>query len=252
MHVRVVALDGSPATMRMCATRNALRFIDALPLLYASGLLSLIRTGRARRQRIGDVVAGTTVIVESGGTLLRTPRWLLPATTVLATVASIGLIVATQRADRRSAGIRRLVATGFPGDNSQPPAAGTWQAIGTTTFSRGYGDDAAGQLLAREWQISRTCGPNSCSISLTRQLVDGPPLTAQLIPEPDGWHATFPDRTYVCAQIGGQDVTWRQHSTWVLHFIDNGRSAEAHERNVSSAPACGWGTNTVDWTGHRN
>ena len=252
MHVRVVALDGSPATTRMCAIRNAMRFVDALPLLYASGLLSLIRTGRARRQRIGDVVAGTTVIVQSGGKPLRTPRWLLPTAAVLATVVSVGVIVAARRAERRATGLSQLVATGWAGDNSQPPAPGSWQAIGTTTFSKGYGSEVAGQQLARAWQISRTCGPNDCSISLTRQVAGGAPQTAQLIPKPDGWHATFPDQTYVCGQVGGQVITWQQHSTWVLRFANQGMLAEAHERNVSFAPACGWGTDTLDWIGHHS
>jgi uncharacterized RDD family membrane protein YckC len=67
MNVRVVALDGPAVTMRMCAIRNVLRFIDVLPLLYASGLVSLVRTGRSRRQRIGDVVARTTVVVSGDG-----------------------------------------------------------------------------------------------------------------------------------------------------------------------------------------
>lgn len=97
MNVRVVALDGSPVTMRIRAVRNVLRFIDVLPLYYASGLLSLITTGRSRRQRIGDVVAGTTVVVSRDGKQMRTPRWLLPACAATATLVSIGWIVATLR-----------------------------------------------------------------------------------------------------------------------------------------------------------
>jgi uncharacterized RDD family membrane protein YckC len=92
-HVRVATLTGAPVTGRQVAIRNLLRLADALPIFYASGLLSVMRTGRARRQRIGDVVAGTTVLVDADGTPLSTPRWLLPAATILATVASIAVIL---------------------------------------------------------------------------------------------------------------------------------------------------------------
>ena len=97
MNVCVIAIDGSRVTWRMCALRNLLRFIDALPLLYASGLLSLMRTGRARRQRIGDVAAGTTVVLGARGNRLRTPRWLLPASALLATFLSVAFFVAALR-----------------------------------------------------------------------------------------------------------------------------------------------------------
>ena len=93
-HVRVATLSGATPSARQLAIRNALRPLDALPLLYASGLISLMRTGRARRQRVGDVAAGTTVVLDASGRPLRTPRWLLPVATTLATLASIGFIIA--------------------------------------------------------------------------------------------------------------------------------------------------------------
>jgi uncharacterized RDD family membrane protein YckC len=131
MNVRVVALDGSAVTMRMCAVRNVLRFVDVLPLWYASGLLSLMRTGRARRQRIGDVVAGTTVVVGRDSRQLRTPRWLLPLCALTATLVSVAWIAAALHARRQLGRPTQTVATGFAGDNSQAPALGTWQALGT-------------------------------------------------------------------------------------------------------------------------
>jgi uncharacterized RDD family membrane protein YckC len=92
-HVRVATLTGARPTNRQVAVRNVLRVLDALPLLYASGLISLMRTGRARRQRIGDVLAGTTVVLDDAGKPLPTPRWLLPGATILATLVSIAVIV---------------------------------------------------------------------------------------------------------------------------------------------------------------
>lgn len=78
--LEVVTLDGARPTAGALALRNALRVIDSLPIFYASGLLSLMRTGRKRRQRIGDVLAGTTVVsTDPARQSLRTPRWLLPS-----------------------------------------------------------------------------------------------------------------------------------------------------------------------------
>jgi uncharacterized RDD family membrane protein YckC len=93
--VCVVALDGSPITLQMACARNMLRLIDALPLCYAGGLLSLTRTGAGRRQRIGDIAAGTTVAQAAGARrTLPAPRGFLPVATVLATAASIAAIAA--------------------------------------------------------------------------------------------------------------------------------------------------------------
>lgn len=88
--VRVVALEGGRATALQALVRNALRVIDALPLLYAVGLIAMARSGGTRRQRIGDLAANTTVTLGAGGRPLRTPRGLLPA----AVLASIALSVA--------------------------------------------------------------------------------------------------------------------------------------------------------------
>ena len=88
--VRVVALEGARATALQALIRNALRIVDALPLLYAVGLLAMARSGGTRRQRIGDLAAGTTVTLQATRRPLRTQRWLLPA----AVLASIALSVA--------------------------------------------------------------------------------------------------------------------------------------------------------------
>jgi uncharacterized RDD family membrane protein YckC len=85
----VVTLDGERPGPGALALRNALRLIDSFPVFYASGLFSLMRTGRKRRQRIGDVVACTTVVsTDPARQSLRTPGWLLP------TVCSIALLLA--------------------------------------------------------------------------------------------------------------------------------------------------------------
>lgn len=60
MGIRVIRLDGTPLRFGAVAIRNVLRFVDSLPIFYATGLISIVVT--ARNQRIGDLVAGTVVI----------------------------------------------------------------------------------------------------------------------------------------------------------------------------------------------
>ncbi len=90
--VRVVALEGAPATALQALIRNALRVIDAVPLLYAVGLLAMARSGGTRRQRVGDLAAGTTVMLVQGRRPLPTPRWLLPAAVFVSTAFSVAAI----------------------------------------------------------------------------------------------------------------------------------------------------------------
>jgi uncharacterized RDD family membrane protein YckC len=91
--VRVVTLDGAAAGAGAIAARNLLRVLDALPLLYALGLLAMARSGPTRRQRLGDLAAGTTVLPAGGRRPLRTPRTLLPAA-VLVSLALTGAVLA--------------------------------------------------------------------------------------------------------------------------------------------------------------
>jgi uncharacterized RDD family membrane protein YckC len=91
--IRVVSLDGQPAAPKAIALRSVLRAIDALPFSYLSGLISMVRTGPERRQRLGDVVAETKVIAVGGHAANRgTAEWVLPAATILAVaVSAIGI-----------------------------------------------------------------------------------------------------------------------------------------------------------------
>jgi uncharacterized RDD family membrane protein YckC len=96
--LRVVTLDGQVPAPKAILLRSVLRIVDQLPAWYASGLINVVRTGPNRRQRIGDVVAGTTVIAAEGRSAQRgTPGWYLPAATLAATAISIlGLYGVTQ------------------------------------------------------------------------------------------------------------------------------------------------------------
>lgn len=57
--IRVVRADGGPPGLAESLVRNVLRAVE-LPLAYAPGILA-VALG-ARRQRLGDVVAGTLVV----------------------------------------------------------------------------------------------------------------------------------------------------------------------------------------------
>ena len=79
MKLRVVRADGRPAGMREVAVRTILRVIDN----YLVGLIVMLATGE-RRQRIGDLAAGTIVVDASG------PAVADPAPAADAEVAEVG------------------------------------------------------------------------------------------------------------------------------------------------------------------
>jgi len=58
--LRVVRVDGRPLSVGSIWTRNLLRIIDWLPVLYLLGGISVLVT--ANSQRVGDRWAGTTVV----------------------------------------------------------------------------------------------------------------------------------------------------------------------------------------------
>jgi uncharacterized RDD family membrane protein YckC len=60
MKLRVVRADGGSTGMREIAVRTALRIVDGM-FLYLVGLVVMLVTGQ-RRQRLGDIAAGTMVV----------------------------------------------------------------------------------------------------------------------------------------------------------------------------------------------
>lgn len=62
--ITVVRENGEPCTYRGAAIRTAFRVVDWLPAVYLAGLTSMVVT--ARRQRLGDIAAGTVVVREDG------------------------------------------------------------------------------------------------------------------------------------------------------------------------------------------
>jgi uncharacterized RDD family membrane protein YckC len=60
--IRVVSADGSRPGLGQVVGRTLLRVVDALPIFYIVGLITVLATGRGRRQRVGDLAAGTFVV----------------------------------------------------------------------------------------------------------------------------------------------------------------------------------------------
>jgi uncharacterized RDD family membrane protein YckC len=65
LKLRVVRADGAPAGMREIAVRTVLRVVDGVGA-YIVGLIVMLATGQ-RRQRLGDLAAGTIVVDASAG-----------------------------------------------------------------------------------------------------------------------------------------------------------------------------------------
>ena len=59
--LRVVRADGSRADAGPIVIRNLVRLVDWLPFLYIVGGVTVFATGE-RRQRLGDLAAGTRVV----------------------------------------------------------------------------------------------------------------------------------------------------------------------------------------------
>ncbi|RKH19358.1 RDD family protein [Corallococcus sp. CA041A] len=62
MHIRVVREDGSPVGFFESAVRNLCRAVDFLPVLYATGCITMLLDSRHRR--LGDMLAGTVLVRE--------------------------------------------------------------------------------------------------------------------------------------------------------------------------------------------
>jgi uncharacterized RDD family membrane protein YckC len=60
--VRIVALNGSAASLGQHLLRNIFRLVDSLPVVYSVGLATTIAT--RRHVRIGDIAAGTLLVYD--------------------------------------------------------------------------------------------------------------------------------------------------------------------------------------------
>ena len=163
--LRVVAADGGQADARAIAIRTVLRFVAALPTCYASGLVTMLRTGRARRQRIGDVAARTMVVAVDGPAVDRgTPGWMLPAATIVALLMSALLIFGIARSSSQplSATDRGAFMAGCERSGEASPEI--CECVLARLEAEGYNTTGAQRQLLdhlREDAASGTLGPDS-------------------------------------------------------------------------------------------
>ncbi|MGZ4183914.1 MAG: RDD family protein [Solirubrobacteraceae bacterium] len=123
--LRVVTADDGDADPQAIAIRSVLRIVDTLPVWYVSGLVSMVRTGPARRQRIGDVAAHTKVVAVEGRALGRgTPGWMLPSATILALLMSAVSTFGIAHGDSRPSTVRdrAVFMTGCERSSAGSPA----------------------------------------------------------------------------------------------------------------------------------
>jgi hypothetical protein len=216
--------------------------------LYNLGLIGYFaRLHRARLSQFTDPMTGEIGVP---GGRLPLPRGLRHAPWAFLAEIAVLLVL------HGGTGPSIPVAHGFPGDNTQAPAVGTWQASGVVISTAGYSGSTPGLREERLWQIDESCvRPGSCSYSISREILGErnpePPLTAALIPERDGWHATFPTREYVCHETPSETIDWPEHLSLVLRFTDGGDVAEANGRDYSYTARCGYGTSLVRWRARR-
>jgi hypothetical protein len=92
MGLVVLMVNGLPITPAGCLIRNLLRFVDALPLGYAFGIVCILLRNDSRR--IGDLAGGTVVAyrddVQPAGSLAAADP--IPPPTVLSTRQQIAIM----------------------------------------------------------------------------------------------------------------------------------------------------------------
>lgn len=104
--LRVVREGGRPITFLAAATRNVVRIVDFLPLLYGVGVAVMFADRRARR--LGDLAAGTLVVRERGAVTLASlappaqPAGAPPALANLELLVPQDYALAQEFLDRRS------------------------------------------------------------------------------------------------------------------------------------------------------
>ena len=103
MGIAVVQDSGLPVSVGASITRNLLRFVDFLPLLYGFGILSMLLT--ADFKRLGDLAAGTIVVYREKRAVIRKLPEATPVSPdrPLAAETQLALIALAERSPRLTA-----------------------------------------------------------------------------------------------------------------------------------------------------
>ena len=87
--LRVLRADGGPPSAGTIVGRTLLRPVDGFPAFYLTGFITMLATGPQRRQRLGDLAAGTIVVraqpMRFGGLVVASLALVLVATAGLST-----------------------------------------------------------------------------------------------------------------------------------------------------------------------
>lgn len=252
----VMVRDGSPPDPRAVFWRALLRPVDALPLFYTSGLISLLRTGPERRQRLGDVLAGTVVVGTGEHELSRrSPRWLLPLLIAGSLLTSAVGVMGTIDAARQGTAVRAAApevgpppaTAGFR--TGAAPAAGYWRARLTIVRSAGFSPSARD----REWSIGQICPragqPQACSYQLTRFVPGDSADVAPLMRTASGWRADYRSSD-TCGRLDGRWIDWPLNMHVKLRFSADHRHLIGTETMDAYERHCGNAITVRTWVGH--
>ena len=109
--LRVLQPDGARPAARQIAMRTLLRLFDVLPALYLVGFIAVLSSGRQRRQRLGDMAAGTVVDRTARSSRPLVLAWTCVVAVVLATAGLSAVRLASPGAARHTAGTASPSAT---------------------------------------------------------------------------------------------------------------------------------------------
>jgi uncharacterized RDD family membrane protein YckC len=154
--LRVVRRDGTRPSIWAITGRTLLRLIDWLPALYLAGFITMLATGRRRRQRLGDLAARTAV----ARALPMRHRSLALAPLALAVLAIAGLsayraTTAGGTQTYRAHGIAFDYPAGWQEENPSS-SAGSGNPLWRTAF--GQAGDPADFLIIEAYRLNIPVG----------------------------------------------------------------------------------------------
>jgi uncharacterized RDD family membrane protein YckC len=139
--LRVARLDGSRPSALAIAGRTLLRLVDWFPVLYLAGFITVLASGR-RRQRLGDLVARTTV---AGTRPARRPVVAIaPLALVVLAAAGLSAYRATWSAQTYRA---HGVSFAYPAGWSQESASSSFAKSGSPLWRAAFGPGTEADVI---------------------------------------------------------------------------------------------------------
>ena len=131
--LRVLQPDGARPAARQIAMRTLLRLFDVLPALYLVGFIAVLSSGRQRRQRLGDMAAGTVVDRTARSSRSLVLAWTCVVAVVLATAGLSAARLASPAGSQtyRGHGISFSYPAGWATGSRHEQARERQQAVGS-------------------------------------------------------------------------------------------------------------------------